>query len=111
MISWINLDSPSVLEEAVAASYTRDVVIFKHSTACSISHMAKLRLDSGWDLEGVLPYYLDLKTYRSLSQAVSERFNVHHESPQILMLKNGECVYAVSYTHLFNIELQKFKNI
>jgi len=106
MISWINLDSPSVLEEAVAASYTHDVVIFKHSTTCSISHMAKLRLDSGWDLEGVLPYYLDLKTYRSLSQAVSERFNVHHESPQILMLKNGECIYDASH---FDISVDELK--
>lgn len=68
--------------------------------------MAKLRLDSGWDLEGVFPYYLDLKTYRSISQAVSERFNVYHESPQILMIKNGECVYDASH---FDISVDELK--
>lgn len=106
MISWINLDSPSVLEEAIKTSFASDVVIFKHSTTCSISHMAKLRLDDGWDIESVVPYYLDIKTYRTLSQEVSERFSVSHESPQILLIKNGECIYDASH---FDITIDELK--
>ena len=106
MISWINLDSLSVLEDAVKASYKNEIIIFKHSTSCSISHMAKLRLESDWDMKDITPYYLDLKTYRSLSQEVSEKFKVHHESPQILLIKNGECVYDASH---FDITVDELK--
>ena len=68
--------------------------------------MAKLRLESDWDMKDITPYYLDLKTYRSLSQEVSEKFKVHHESPQILLLKNGECVYDASH---FDISVDELK--
>jgi bacillithiol system protein YtxJ len=42
-------------------------------------------------------YYLDLLNYRPLSQAIAETFSVHHESPQILLIKNGECTYDESH--------------
>ena len=59
--------------------------------------MAKLRLDESWDLEGVEAYYLDLKTYRALSDEIAEKFQVFHESPQVLLIRNGECFYDASH--------------
>jgi len=106
MILWKSLDSPSKLEEAIETSFQKDVVIFKHSTSCSISHMAKLRLDESWDLEGVETYYLDLKTYRALSDEIAEKFQVFHESPQVLLIRNGECFYDASH---FDISVGEIK--
>lgn len=75
------------------------VLIFKHSTRCALSNMALNRFMRGWDLgEELLPvYYLDLIKYRNLSDAVSERYGVKHESPQVLLLKHGTCVYHASH--------------
>ena len=106
MIDWKVLDTPDKLEEAIDASYFKDIVLFKHSTTCSISHMAKMRLEDMWDLTDVSAYYLDLKAFRQLSDEVARRFAVHHESPQILLIKNGECIYDTSH---FDISIAELK--
>ena len=107
MINWVLLDDNSKLLKAIEESFTKDVVIFKHSTTCSISLMAKRRLEEDWDdLENVIPYYLDLKSFRSISDEVAERFSVHHESPQILLIRQGECIYDASH---FDISVDELK--
>jgi len=69
--------------------------------------MAKRRLEDDWDLEDVIiPYYLDLKSFRNISDAISERLSVHHESPQVLLIRNGECIYDASH---FDITLSELK--
>ncbi len=75
------------------------VLIFKHSTRCAISSMVLNRFTRAWDLgEEHLPvYYLDLIRYREISNDVSERFGVIHESPQVLLVKNAKCVYHASH--------------
>ncbi len=106
-MTWRTISSQGDLEEAISTSYTSDVVIFKHSTTCSISHMAKLRLESGWSFaDNIIPYYLDLKQYRTLSNEIAERFNVAHESPQILLIRKGECIYDASH---FDISVEELK--
>jgi len=74
-------------------------LIFKHSTRCSISMMAKKRFELDWeDLPEDMPlYFLDLITYRDLSKQVADIFQVHHESPQLLLIKDGECVLDQSH--------------
>ena len=74
-------------------------VIFKHSTRCSISMMVKKRFELDWDkLPGNLPlYFLDLIKYRDLSNKIASDFIVHHESPQMLIIKDGECVLDLSH--------------
>jgi bacillithiol system protein YtxJ len=42
-------------------------------------------------------YYLDLIKHRDVSNAIASLFQVHHESPQILVIKNGECIYEESH--------------
>lgn len=74
-------------------------LIFKHSTRCSISMMAKKRFELDWeDLPEDMPlYFLDLISYRDLSKQVADIFQVHHESPQLLLIKDGECVLDQSH--------------
>lgn len=106
-MTWRFISSQEDLEEAIRTSYENDVVIFKHSTTCSISHMAKLRLESNWSFaDEIVPYYLDLKVYRDLSNEISERFQVVHESPQLLLIRKGECIYDASH---FDITVDELK--
>ncbi len=97
MINWMNLDSSESLSAAEQQSHNRPQVIFKHSTRCSISVMAKSRLDKSHAPDYIDFHYLDLLNYREISNQIAERFHVHHESPQILLIKNGECIYAESH--------------
>lgn len=99
MINWLVLDREQQLDEIVARSNDVPCVIFKHSTRCNISSVAKYRLEEDWDFdsETLEPYFLDLLSHRSVSNRVAERFGIYHESPQILVIKNGECVYETSH--------------
>jgi bacillithiol system protein YtxJ len=75
-------------------------VIFKHSTRCSISMMAKRKFELDWtDLpEDISLYFLDLIKYRDLSNQIAHDFQVHHESPQLLLIKDGECILDQSHS-------------
>ncbi len=109
MIKWNALTSGEQLESIKAESEQQPVIIFKHSTSCSISATAKSRLERQWDdagLENVKPYYLDLLSYRSVSNQIASTFDVRHESPQLLLIRNGEC--TSDWSHL-SIRLDEVK--
>lgn len=97
VMKWEQLTEETQLVVIKEQSFTQPVVIFKHSTRCSISSMAKSRLERVQQPEGIIFYYLDLIRYRSISNKVEELFNVYHESPQVLLIKNGECIYDESH--------------
>ncbi|HVI49098.1 MAG TPA: bacillithiol system redox-active protein YtxJ [Chitinophaga sp.] len=94
---WKTLTSEEQLQEINEASAHQPVVIFKHSTRCSISSMAKSRLERAVAPDGLTFYYLDLISYRELSGRVAHNYRIEHESPQILLIRNGECVYNESH--------------
>ncbi|HTN21050.1 MAG TPA: bacillithiol system redox-active protein YtxJ [Pelobium sp.] len=96
-MNWITLDNTEQLNSIKAD--TGYSVIFKHSTRCSISMMAKRRVDMDLDdlPEAVKPYFLDLIANRALSNQIAELFQVHHESPQLLLIKDGECILDQSH--------------
>ncbi len=96
-MDWKVLRDELDLEEIIKRSVTRPQVIFKHSTRCSISSVAKSRLDRATQPGNTDFYCLDLINFRALSDKVAEVFNVYHESPQVLVIKNGECVYDESH--------------
>jgi bacillithiol system protein YtxJ len=96
-MEWIALRTDSQLDELITKSMTRPQVIFKHSIRCSISAVAKNRLDKETAPEKMDFYYLDLINNRPLSNKVAEVFSVYHESPQVLVIKNGECIYDESH--------------
>ncbi|QHS63096.1 bacillithiol system redox-active protein YtxJ [Chitinophaga agri] len=97
-MNWIALTTEHQLSEIKESSVTRPVVIFKHSTRCSISAMAKARLEKAAAPETIDFYYLDLIKFRDISNRIAADFNVEHESPQILLIRNGECVYDESHS-------------
>jgi bacillithiol system protein YtxJ len=104
---WKNLEQLTALEEIDKASFTHPILIFKHSTRCSISDVAKARLDREDNLNGVDFYYLDLIKHRDISNALAEKYNVHHESPQILLIHKGECVYDESHIAITMAEIKE----
>jgi bacillithiol system protein YtxJ len=95
-MNWIPLTDEAQLEIISAASHNKPQLLFKHSTRCSISETAKNRLDRVTDNEIIDCYYLDLLKHRNISNKIAELYNVVHESPQILLLKNGDCIYEES---------------
>ncbi|RYY11503.1 MAG: bacillithiol system redox-active protein YtxJ [Chitinophagaceae bacterium] len=96
-MEWKVLRDDNELNEIVKKSETLPQVIFKHSTRCSISSVAKNRLEKASAPSGADFYYLDIISYRSISNNIAERFMVHHESPQILVIRNGNCIYDESH--------------
>lgn len=96
-MNWIDLTAAEQLDAIDEQSGQQAVVIFKHSTRCSISSMAKGRLDRSTAPDNLPFYYLDLLKYRPLSDEIAQRYSVHHESPQVLVIRNGECVYEESH--------------
>lgn len=96
-MNWTQLQSTDQLNEIKnLPGYS---IIFKHSTRCSISMMAKRRFELDWDsLPEELPlYFLDLIQYREISNQIAQQFNVYHESPQLLLIKDGECILDQSH--------------
>ncbi|MDQ3109196.1 MAG: bacillithiol system redox-active protein YtxJ [Bacteroidota bacterium] len=102
-MNWKNLTSIAQLDELVATSETTPVLIFKHSDRCNICHVALNRLERNWkdaDNENVIPYFLDLLKHRDVSNAIAERFGITHESPQVLLIRNGKCFYSATHSDI-----------
>ena len=100
LVNWVALTEMSQLDEIIEESKTTPVLILKHSTRCSISLMVKNGLDKSWDIEDakLKTYYLDLLKYRPISNQLAETFNIHHQSPQILVIKDGKCEYSATHS-------------
>lgn len=96
-MNWISLTTEEQLSQIKEKSATVPQVIFKHSTRCSISSMVLDRLERAAPPQSTDFYYLDLIAHRNLSNKIAELFDVYHESPQVLIIKNGECVYDESH--------------
>lgn len=109
MLNWKNLTSKSEIDKIVDRSREVPCAIFKHSTRCSISTMAKMRLESGWNLDDsdVEMYFLDLIAHRDISSYIAEKLEVHHESPQIVLLKGGNVTYDASHLDITIAELKE----
>lgn len=96
---WLELNEIGKLEAIRESSFHKPVLIFKHSTRCSISTMALSRMENRWEYseDQVDAYYLDLIAHRDISNKISADFNVQHESPQVLLIRDGEVVYHTSH--------------
>jgi bacillithiol system protein YtxJ len=87
-------------------------LIFKHSTRCSVSMMAKRRFEMDWEVipENTSLYFLDLISFRDVSAQIAETFQVHHESPQILLIKDGDCILDASHSDISADEVAEVIN-
>jgi bacillithiol system protein YtxJ len=100
-INWIPLTDIGQLDAIVLSSIEKPVVIFKHSTRCSVSRMALKQFENEFELEEkVDAYFLDLIEYRTVSNEIASRFDVFHQSPQLLLIKNGKSIYDVSHNEI-----------
>ena len=99
-MNWVKLTDIKQLEALKKESENSPVLIFKHSTRCSISATSLSRIERSWDeskSKGVKPYILDLLTYRPISNQIEKEFDIVHQSPQALLIKDGKCVFDVSH--------------
>jgi bacillithiol system protein YtxJ len=99
-MNWTLLTELEQLDTIDRISHGRPVLIFKHSTRCSISSAALGRLERAWTAENDAlgtSYFLDLIRHRALSDAIAERYNIVHESPQVLIIRDGKCVDVAAH--------------
>lgn len=105
---WKPLTSEFQLDEIAELSKTKTVLIFKHSTRCGISRVVLNRFESVFETNNndVVCYYLDLLNYREVSNEVAARFQVIHQSPQLLVIKNGACVAQGSHYEVLEMDIK-----
>ncbi|MEZ4874007.1 MAG: bacillithiol system redox-active protein YtxJ [Flavobacteriaceae bacterium] len=109
-VPWLRLTRMGQLDEIMEVSKTVPVAIFKHSTTCGISRMVFRNFESDYQVEeGKMKlYYLDLLTFRDVSNEVGYRFKVIHQSPQLLIIKNGVAVYHASHHSIHASDLEPY---
>ena len=106
---WNNLEDLGQLNEIINASEEKPVVIFKHSTRCSVSRMALKQFENEFNLQDKMDtYYLDLIENRAISNEIAIKFGVVHQSPQLLVIKNGKCIYNISHSDIDALFLNQF---
>lgn len=109
VLPWQALTEVSQLEEIKKRSETKTQVIFKHSTRCGISSMVMKQFVSMYDLDLNLDlYYLDVISHRNVSNEVGYKFQVLHESPQLIIVKNGTTVAHASHGAINDLDLSRF---
>ena len=108
-IRWIPLTTIEQLEVVKNQSENEPVAIFKHSTRCGISSMVIKRFENNFDeeLKDLKVYYLDLLSYRDISNEISVQFQVTHQSPQLLVIKKGVVVAHASHYDISKVDLKK----
>ena len=99
-IEWNQLTNTSQFEEVNKASALKPVLIFKHSTRCSISAMALNRFERNFRNEVFKPYFLDVIANREVSNEVASRYSVTHESPQVILIKDEKVVHHSSHSEI-----------
>ncbi len=100
-MNWIALQDYSQINKSL--SQGDNFIVFKHSTRCSISSLVMHRFEQKFFLEGLKTFYLDLISYRSISNQLAIDFKVEHQSPQVLFIQNGICAYHASH-HFIDID-------
>ena len=109
---WKNIESIQKLDELISLTQDNAVLIFKHSTRCSISMMALTRFESEWDLNisNCDLYFLDLIAHRDISNKIAEITGVIHQSPQVIVLRKGEVLYEESHNSISARDIKKEVN-
>jgi bacillithiol system protein YtxJ len=108
-VPWNQLTEIETVEKMAEESHNQPVAVLKHSTRCGISRMVLRQFESSYNIkEGeVKLYFLDLLNYRDISNKIASRFNVPHESPQLIVLKDGKVIYSASHSEIDSGKLQE----
>jgi bacillithiol system protein YtxJ len=110
-MNWKDLDNSNQLQTIIDASYTQAVAIYKHSTRCSVSFMAKKTIEFNWTFDSTDVWLLDLLKHRAISNQIEEQLSVRHESPQFLLLKEGKVVYHASHNSIDLSQIEPYINL
>lgn len=110
VVHWIHLEELDQLNEIKELSKLEPVIIFKHSTRCGISTMVKKRFEKTFEdsMSELKTYYLDLLKYRDISNEIETKFNVMHQSPQLLVMKNGKVLEHASHYDITTLDVASF---
>ncbi|HEY1040783.1 MAG TPA: bacillithiol system redox-active protein YtxJ [Bacteroidia bacterium] len=111
-MNWNSLESLTELDNIDKQSFSKPVLIFKHSTRCGVSRMALKQFENEQEeiTANMACYFLDLLNFRAVSNEIANRYSVTHESPQVLLIKDGKCIYHASHSDINNGELNKAVN-
>jgi bacillithiol system protein YtxJ len=104
---WKPMHQLEDIDDIIRMSAIRPQVIFKHSSRCSISSVARRRLEHAGPVSDIDFHFLDLIAYRDISNRVGQVFEVWHESPQVLLITDGACVYDESHMGIDMEEIHK----
>lgn len=98
-MNWLELIDINQLDNIDQYSINQSVIIFKHSTRCSISNMVKDRFERQWpnQEQHTKIYLLDLLNHRNISNEIASRYQVEHQSPQVVIIKNKLCTYVANH--------------
>lgn len=109
-LPWIPLNSVEQLKEIEQKSVTKTQVIFKHSTSCGISRMVLNMFTDKFDIASnqMDIYFLDLLANRDVSNETGIHFQVFHQSPQLLIIKNGTTVFHTSHGAISEVQLEQY---
>ena len=108
-LPWIALCSISQLDTIVKESKAKIQIIFKHSTRCGISRMVLSQFEADYDINcNADLYYLDILSYRDISDQLGYKFQVLHQSPQLLIIKNGAVIDHESHGAISNLDIKQF---
>ena len=106
---WKLLIDDNQLDAILQESKQKPIIIFKHSTRCGTSMMVKNRFQSNYNLGNTFTlYYLDLIKYRNISNKIESLFNISHQSPQLIIIKNGKVVAYSSHYEILNMDLSVY---
>lgn len=109
-LPWNNLDTAAQLDDIKVKSSVRPQLIFKYSTRCGINKFVMNEFVKGFDFseEDFDLYYLDILNHRDISNQIAYDFQVIHESPQLLVIKNGNVIAHASHGGINSLALNQF---
>ncbi|MBO6829628.1 bacillithiol system redox-active protein YtxJ [Allomuricauda sp.] len=108
-LPWIPLEAMDQLEAIAEKSNGRPQVIFKHSNTCGISRMVLNMFESSYHMDlDIDLYFLTIQSHRDISNRIAEKFDVLHESPQLLVVKNGEVTFHTSHGAISDMDFTKY---
>jgi len=97
----------SNLNDVLDESHKAQVVIYKHSAICNVSFSAQAEVDKFMQESGTDVYRVIVQEQRPLSNEIEQVLGIRHESPQLLVIKNGQ---AESIDH-FQITSDSIKSL
>jgi len=107
-INWIDLNNESQLDDIQKISKNKSIVIFKNSSRCSISRFVLKQFENEFNLQDKMDcYFLDVLKNREVSNEISKRFKIIHQSPQLIVIKDGLAIYNASHEAIDAAELKK----